>query len=227
MRIGLDFDNTIVSYDWLFHKVAFEQGHIPASLAKNKLAVRNYLREHDQEPVWMQMQGYVYGARMQEAKIFEDAAMVIADLKKAGHELFIISHRAQTPHVGPNYDLHAAALAWIATHLRDKNTVELIAPDNVYFHETKDEKIARIGERCCDIFLDDLPEILLHKNFPAQVKRVLFSPEVEDSEDWEKARSWSDFADIIRRGFTAQPVTSRPDLFDHPLRERNTAGEGR
>ena len=28
MRIGIDFDNTIVSYDALFHKVAREQGVI-------------------------------------------------------------------------------------------------------------------------------------------------------------------------------------------------------
>ena len=41
MRIGLDFDNTIVTYDSLFHKVATEQGLVPASLPVSKLAVRD------------------------------------------------------------------------------------------------------------------------------------------------------------------------------------------
>ena len=31
VRIGIDFDNTIVSYDVLFYKVALEQGVIPSN----------------------------------------------------------------------------------------------------------------------------------------------------------------------------------------------------
>ena len=44
MLIGLDFDNTIVSYDALFYKVAIEQKVVPASLPVNKVAVRDHLR---------------------------------------------------------------------------------------------------------------------------------------------------------------------------------------
>ena len=44
MRLGLDFDNTIVSYDALFHKVALEGSLIPADVAPTKLNVRDYLR---------------------------------------------------------------------------------------------------------------------------------------------------------------------------------------
>ena len=42
--LGVDFDNTIVSYDCLFHRVAAERGLIPASLVATKGAVRDYLR---------------------------------------------------------------------------------------------------------------------------------------------------------------------------------------
>ena len=44
MRIGLDFDNTIVSYDALFHRVAREQDVVPANTPVNKIAVRDHLR---------------------------------------------------------------------------------------------------------------------------------------------------------------------------------------
>jgi hypothetical protein len=47
MRIGIDFDNTIVSYDALFFKVAREQDAVPADTPVNKVAVRDYLRKID------------------------------------------------------------------------------------------------------------------------------------------------------------------------------------
>ena len=53
MRIGIDFDNTIVSYDELFHKVAVEQALV--SNMQIKLAVRDYLRKIDNEPVWTEL----------------------------------------------------------------------------------------------------------------------------------------------------------------------------
>src|SRR5262245_43078397 len=44
MLIGVDFDNTIVSYDALFHRIATERDLIPADLPVNKTAVRDHLR---------------------------------------------------------------------------------------------------------------------------------------------------------------------------------------
>ena len=63
MRIGIDFDNTIVSYDELFHKVAVEQALVPANIPKSKLAARDYLRKIDNEPVWTELQGLSMGHR--------------------------------------------------------------------------------------------------------------------------------------------------------------------
>ena len=67
MKIGVDFDNTIVSYDALFYKVAREQNLVPDTIPINKVAVRDYLRRIGHEDRWTEMQGYVYGARMGEA----------------------------------------------------------------------------------------------------------------------------------------------------------------
>ena len=43
MIIGLDFDNTIVSYDSLFHKVSVEQNLINEIFEVNKIKIRDYL----------------------------------------------------------------------------------------------------------------------------------------------------------------------------------------
>lgn len=176
MRIGLDFDNTIVSYDALFHKVAEEQGVIPPELAANKLAIRDYLREIDKEDLWTEMQGYVYGARMLEARAYPGAIQFIHRAKTAGHTLAIVSHKTKHNYLGPRYDLHSAARSWIERYLIEDGT-PLISEDQVFFELTKEEKLARIGRFGCEVFVDDLPEILLAPQFPEATNRFLFDPQ--------------------------------------------------
>jgi len=101
MRIGLDFDNTIVNYDRIFHTVALEQGVIPTDLPANKTAVRDYLRSIDQEDRWTEMQGYVYGARMSEAEAYPGALDFIQRAQAAGHTLAIVSHKTKHNYLGP------------------------------------------------------------------------------------------------------------------------------
>jgi hypothetical protein len=42
---------------------------------------------------------------------------------------------------------------------------------------TRAAKIQRIRELRCDVFIDDLPELLLDPQFPAQTRRILFAPQ--------------------------------------------------
>lgn len=181
MRIGLDFDNTIVSYDVLFHKVALEQGAIPADTPINKVAVRDFLRNAGREEVWTAMQGYVYGARMDEALAYDGVIDFIRTARLAGHELFIMSHKTLHPFLGPQYDLHAAARSWIDAHLCWQGEA-LLSAENIFFELTKQEKLARIATCACDAFVDDLPEILLAEGFPAATARLLFDPENHHAE---------------------------------------------
>ena len=175
MRIGVDFDNTIVSYDRLFHKVAVEGGHVPPETGASKLAVRDLLRTQGREQQWTEMQGYVYGARMMEAEPFPGVVDVIARLKAASIDVEIVSHKTRYPIVGPAYDLHEAARAWIDKNLV-RDGVPLIPMTRVFFELTKDEKVARIASSQFTLFIDDLPEILVHPGFPKQTLPVLFNP---------------------------------------------------
>jgi hypothetical protein len=180
MRIGLDFDNTIVSYDELFHKVAVEGGHVPANTVRSKLAVRDHLRATGREQVWIEMQGYVYGARMAEAAPFPGVIEVLHRLNEAGIECGIVSHKTRHPFAGPAYDLHQVARNWIDASLV-YNGKPLIPESRVFFELTKDEKIARIGACGFTLFVDDLAEILTHPGFPAGTLPVLFDPAGSES----------------------------------------------
>jgi hypothetical protein len=191
MRIGFDFDNTIVTYDELFYKVAIENALIPAELPRSKLAVRDYLRRADNENAWTEMQGYVYGARMSEAIAYPGVIEFIKLARGNGVAMTIVSHKTKHPFRGPDYNLHDAARGWVESFLVD-DVKNLIEPDQVFFEVTKEDKVARIAQCECDFYIDDLPEILLMSGFPQETASILFDPENNHGKEWVGARldSW-------------------------------------
>ncbi|MCH8872612.1 haloacid dehalogenase-like hydrolase, partial [candidate division KSB1 bacterium] len=66
----MDFDNTIVSYDHVFHMVAVDHGLIDPAVPASKVAIRDHMRRTGNEDAWTELQGYVYGKRMADASAF-------------------------------------------------------------------------------------------------------------------------------------------------------------
>ena len=113
MRIGIDFDNTIVCYDKIFHKVAAESGLIAPDIPPGKKSVRDYLRKIGKEDEWTSLQGLVYGTKMDAAEVFEGVFEFLHWCRQNGIGVSIISHKTKHPYVGPKYNLHTAALQWM------------------------------------------------------------------------------------------------------------------
>jgi hypothetical protein len=175
VRIGIDFDNTIVDYDRVFYKVALERGCIPRELEATKLMVREHLRRANKEDLWTEMQGYVYGARIRDADVYPGALEFFAWARDRDIESVIISHKTQYPFLSPRCDLHEAARNWICEKLKT-SAGALLDLDRVYFETTKEAKLARVRQMQCDVFIDDLPDVLLASSFPSNVGRILFDP---------------------------------------------------
>lgn len=197
MLIGVDFDNTIVCYDQIFHRVALERGLIPHDLPESKEAVRDYLRSCDLEDVWIEMQGYVYGARIADASAFMGAMEFLGICESLGLPVRIISHRTRYPFAGEQYDLHRAAYTW----LEAKGLVGNYGPQRVFFELTKQDKLMRISAVGCTHFIDDLPEFLAEPEFPTGVQRILFDPSDKHTKEsrFLRAKSWQEIADIFLR----------------------------
>lgn len=173
VRIGVDFDNTIVSYDTVFKRVAVEQSLVPAEIPSAKSAVRDYLRKAGREDAWTAMQGLVYGKRMHDAEPFPGVLDFFRCCHAADLPLFIISHRTLHPIVGEKYDLHAAARNWLLEY----GFTEFVPADRIHFEVTRHAKIDRIKAAACTHFIDDLPEVFSESGFPAAVHRILFDPQ--------------------------------------------------
>jgi len=199
MRIGIDFDNTIVSYDALFHRLALEKDLIPQTLPARKLAVRDYLRAANKEESWTLMQGEVYGSRMSEAIAYPGFFNFAKKAQASGHQLFIISHKTIHPFAGPKYDLHQAAKDWINKFMTI-NEVALNENTDAFFETTKEDKISRIFKLNCDVFIDDLPEILAMLGFPKKTQKILFDFDrihLTNHSQFTAANSWQRIQDLI------------------------------
>ena len=202
MVIGIDFDNTIVCYDRLFHRVAVERGLVPADVPSTKGSVRDYLRQCDREHLWTELQGYVYGARMREALPFPGVREFLSRCKRLRVPTRIISHKSLHPFLGPKYDLHAAAHHWLGTHGFYETHLTGLSPLHVHFELTKADKLTRISQAGCTWFIDDLPEFLAEAEFPSGAERILFDPNAQLRADSRRrtAHSWSEVEEIILCG---------------------------
>ena len=175
MKVGIDFDNTIVSYDSLFYKVALELGVIPEEIDRTKISVRDFLRKNNKNDIWTSIQGTVYGEKMIEAEVYEGFIEFIKFLKSEKFDFCIISHKTKYPFIGKKTNLHNAALNWIQKFLNIDNQT-LIKDELIFFEDTKELKVDRIISEKCDVFIDDLPEIFEIPSFPDFVNKYLFDP---------------------------------------------------
>ncbi len=203
MRIGIDFDNTIACYDGVFHAAALERGLIPPDLARDKNSVRDHLNGSGRRDDFTELQGYVYGARMDMVAPYPGFADFIALAQGAGHRLFIVSHKTRHPLRGPQHDMHAAARGFLAAHGLIGDDPAAIDPAHVYFELTKEEKVARAALLGVDVFIDDLPEILALPGFPQGMRKILFDPDGQFRGDgagrFDPRRSWAAIsADFVR-----------------------------
>lgn len=199
MHIGVDFDNTIVCYDALFHKVAREKHLIPAEVPVNKSDVRNYLRRVNNEAAWTEMQGYVYGPRITEAAPYPGVLEFFQACRAAGLRVSIVSHKTKHPFLGEKHDLHAAALSWLEFQgFFDPARIGL-ARDRVFLELTKQAKIDRIAALGCTHFIDDLPELLAEPSFPSSTHRILFDPNrnYETESAFTRFESWAETTHFI------------------------------
>lgn len=199
MRIGVDFDNTIVCYDQVIHRVALENGWVTPDVPVSKGRVRDHMRQCDREKDWIELQGYVYGARMNDAQPYPGALEFFRQCLKRKIDIYIISHKTLHPFMGPQYDLHEAARGFLEAYGFFDAGVLGLPREKVFLELTKQEKIERIGSLDCTHFIDDLPEFLGEPSFPRDVVRILFDPNriYASEKRFLRVDSWATLADLL------------------------------
>ena len=192
--IGVDLDNTIVSYDVLFHRLAWEEGLIPAGFPRHKDAIRDEIcLRSGGNTAWTRLQALAYGPCMTSAAAFPGVIRFFERCHQSGYRVHIVSHKTQTAWLdGGLVFLREAALRWLKT--QGLLSASGLSEENIFFETTRQEKVARIASLGCTHFIDDLPEVFAENHFPTRTQRFLFSPHSRNPPHpgIQLAESWAD-----------------------------------
>ncbi|MFC1516304.1 hypothetical protein ACFL7E_06040 [Thermodesulfobacteriota bacterium] len=199
--IGVDLDNTIVSYDNVLFRVALEQKLIGPTDPSGKKAVRDAVRKlPDGEIKWQKLQSQIYGPRMKEAELIDSVKDFFYQCRLKSIPVYIVSHKTEFA----NYDTSGTNLRLIAMDWLHENRFfepEGIGLDRqkIFFESTRQEKIERIKALGCKLFIDDLEETFLEKSFPDEIQKIILDRHglCAKHPGVKICSSWSEIIEII------------------------------
>jgi hypothetical protein len=200
VRIGIDFDNTIICYDEVFAAAARRRGLVPDQWSGRKRELRDYLRARPGgELAWQGLQGWVYGNGITEAAIFPGMSDFLTACRRAGAEVYVVSHKTQYGHQDPHRtDLRMAARNWMQGAGLVGSADTALSLDRVYFEDTIAAKVDRLASLDLDVFIDDLVDVFEQPHFPRRTRAILFG-EAAASHDgrYRPIASWAEIQNEV------------------------------
>jgi hypothetical protein len=190
MRIGFDFDNTIVDYDLVFTQIADQLNLEYLDSPKN--SIKNYYEvELGQPNSWKKIQFTVYCeliSKISPSKKFITLLNWLIDNK---HDIFIVSHKTQNIKINnTNLNLREPAKKWI-----EKN-IPIFKKERIFFESSAAAKVRKIKSLSLDFYVDDLLSILNHRQFPVVTKKILFNSSelklnnIYIASNWDEVKSY-------------------------------------
>ena len=158
--------------------------------------IKNYLINNNLYNEWVSLQGEVYSKYVSMGKINNFFIPVLKKLLNK-YELHIISHKTKYPVIGQKINLRFKALEWI-----EKNIIQKVNfnKDNIHFASTQNAKIQLIKSKKCNIFIDDLEDILINEKFPKNCKKILFNDQIKQKKkEIYLASNWKKIYQIIKK----------------------------
>ena len=177
--VGVDFDNTIVDYDQVIRDAAVRHGLAISDGLENKKSVRDALRQlPDGEQRWREVQAEVYGVNMAQARLADGVDRFFLVCQQHSVPVFIVSHKTEFAAAdNTRTNLRQAAMNWMTDHKFFESDGLGMSRSNVYFEETRLEKLERIKQLDCTHFIDDLEETFFEESFPEGVAKILYTAE--------------------------------------------------
>ena len=199
MIIGIDLDNTVIDYTEAFLFGARQLKLIPKEWTGKKLKLKSLVQSLSEgELQWQKLQGQVYGQWIQHAKLYAGVIRFLFRCRHRGWETVVVSHKTEFGH----FDHEKISLRNSAKEFLSYGPIW--GPDgerllnDIKFEPTREQKIQVIKHLQCDVFIDDLPEILENNNFPVDCRRILFDPDKQHKKaPMEKVHSWDNVSALL------------------------------
>ncbi len=180
--IGIDFDNTIVSYNDVMFETAMRKGWIDKGVKKNKKDIRNKIRQlPNGETKWQHLQSFVYGKGMERARLIEGVQEFFQKCRRRQIKICIVSHKTEWANKDRRVNLRKRALRWMRENGFFHRDGLGLTESQVFFESTRQGKVDRIKDLGCTHFIDDLEETFLEESFPKDIKKFLYLPSPDGS----------------------------------------------
>jgi hypothetical protein len=216
IRIGIDLDNTIISYDNAFQLGAKINGLVGKDCNLNKKAIRDLIRQRENGEIeWQKLQGYVYGKGINEAALFSGVFRFLWLCRERNFYIEIVSHKTEFGH----FDLKKTSIRNASTNfLINQGLLENENPliNKITYKNTKKEKINYIKENNFDWFIDDLEEIIFCNDLEDQ-NGILFSNEnlLIEKSNKINAQSWDEISQKLLNNWTLDEVKGVANLINN------------
>ena len=170
-RIGLDLDNTVIDYAPAYRAVAKEMG-LPQQLVDRE-SIRESLRKSEEDDEeWQRFQAHLYTDGLTHAQPAPGLLEFLQFCNSTDVEVVIISHKTEaTPVRFGSRDLRSRASKWLYA---EGIVPAHIAPAGIHFCDNRIEKVRTIAATECEVFVDDLTEVLTDPRLPRGLIRFRY-----------------------------------------------------
>ena len=196
MLIGLDFDNTIANYDSVFKEISFQYDLLEDGWQGTKKELKQIILALPKgEETWMKIQGKVYGEFMHKAELMPGVANFLFHCKIKEIPICVISHKTEYGHFDEKkISLRDEAMKWMGEKNLFNKSYFSLTKDQVFFSNTRKQKVEKISTIGCSHFIDDLVEVFEEPHFPKDTKKILLDASCQDSK--KKPSVFNNWTDI-------------------------------
>jgi hypothetical protein len=215
IRIGIDLDNTIISYDRAFRLGAILNGLVPKDCKLNKKALRDQIRKQSNgESKWQKLQGYIYSEGIINATLFPGVYRFLWRCYERNIEVEVVSHKTEYGH----FDIKKTSLRESATNfLINQGLLDKKNPliKKITYKSSQKEKIDYIKNNNYEWFIDDLEQIIFSPELKYQ-KSILLSNEFQLSKNSNKkiTQSWEEISQLLLGDWSLEEVKNMTNLLN-------------
>ena len=185
MRIGLDFDGTIVDHTETKIRLAKKFGIV----LSNAQTVSESIKNHVPEGIYRKIQKEIYGEETMNSRPMEGVEKIIPMISRLSSGLYIVSRRGR----GVEGEIDVAR-CWIKKFLSP-----FFASSQIYFVKEDKEKDIVCKELGVSLFLDD--KIAVLDNLASVTHKVFFDQfGIFEGKDfsYERVRNWQEFYEFFK-----------------------------
>lgn len=169
-HFGFDLDNTLIDYSDSCRQYSQQHGLSEVSSVHELRRLLN--SDIESSTAWTSAQSWIYGVGLQYAFISHFAINLLEKLLHKDWQLSIHSHKTKFgPAAHGSVPFRELMIDWLnSSELQNFFRID----SNIFFYDDLDSKVWGIANSDLESYIDDLPKVFKHRNYPRQIRSYLY-----------------------------------------------------